>query len=120
MNLKQYLETGVVVTLRDNSQFLIMNNMVNVMGQKENVGISFPITEIQGEYIYLNDYSNDLRCSNDCCTDEEVVLVTRANVKTGVIEEECILTKEALKRRKEEFKDDKETHYYFKYLILQK
>lgn len=58
--------------------------------------------------------------SEDMFEEEEVVLVTRANVKTGIVEEEWILTKEALKRRKEEFKDEEETHYYFKYFTLQK
>ena len=74
MNLKQYLETGTVVTLRDNSQFLIMNNMVNAMGQKENVGISFPITERQYAYLFLNDYLEDLHCFDNQSTHEATLL----------------------------------------------
>lgn len=74
MNLKQHLETGTIVTLRDNTQFLIMNNMVNAMSQKENVGISFPITERRDEYIDLNDYTQDLRYSVDNCMNEESLL----------------------------------------------
>ena len=79
------------------------------------------ITEIQ-EHNGIPCYTLDNMhwwFSEDMIKEEEednltVVLVTKVNNKGGLIEDEWVLSKEMLERRKEEFKNDEKTRYIFK------
>ena len=103
-----------------NCEFGIIPQMANLFGKKHTIT---KIQEYNGTLRYTLDnmhwwFSEDMIKEEEEEDDLTVILVSKINNKVGLIEDEWILSKETLERRKEEFKNDEKTRYTFRVMKI--